>query len=197
MQRGRPAWTKRAEPALVERLHEALDAGRLSIREIWLSLNLSRWCSLRTLRDYAAERRRIRAAAAEPPVYELAERPATPATPRDPAAVAPQVMAQTLGAMLAAIVAGDVPAYAMPAYVRAMLDLRGMQIEEAAARRAAERHEASMAEMRRKQASALEGVVAATRLTPEQVRTIQEQVLGLVAEPKAAPAAPSSETAAA
>lgn len=195
MQRGRPPWVRRAEPGLVARLHEALDAGRESCRAIYLALNLARYCSLRTLRDYAAQRRRIRAATREEPLtYELAERAAAPVAPGAETAVAPQVLAQTLGAMLAAIQSGDVPAYSMPAFVRAMLDLRGMQIEEAAARRAEERHEAQMAELRSRQASALDGAARAARLSDEQVRAIREQVLGLVDRP--ASAAPAGEVAA-
>lgn len=195
--KGRPEWTTTAPRELVERANEAVDAGRSSARDIWLALGLNRYCRASTFRHYASRRLRMRAASAAADVgYELSDPPAGTAAPQRQAD-APGVLQQTLGAMYEALLRGEVPAYSMPQYVRAMLDVARMDIEVRAEQRAAELHTARMADLQERQQTALEGAAKAVRLTSEQVVAIREQVLGLVAEPKAAPAAPSSEAAAA
>lgn len=196
--KGRQEWTTLAPRELVERANEALDAGRSSTRDIWLALGLNRHCSASTFRHYATRRVRVRAANETGALgYELSDPPVAPTATPGQKADAPGVLQQTLGAMYEALLRGDVPAYAMPQYVRAMLDVARMDIEVRAEQRAAELHTARMADLQERQQTALEGAAKAVRLTSEQVVAIREQVLGLVAESKAAPAAPSSEAAAA
>lgn len=174
MKRGRTDWATRCPPAVKARADAALAAGRQSAAEIHAALDLGRWCRRSTFAKYAAAKRRDLAARRADESAVSSTAPAGPARE-----TAEAVLRTALDRMLREIELGEVPAYALPAFVRACVHLGELVIGQDGNRRAAELHELRLTELRRKQEAALEEVSRATGLTDEQLGQIKGRVLGL------------------
>ncbi len=81
--------------------------------------------------------------------------------------------------MAKAVELGDVPAYSLPGYVKAMVELDRLVFAADENKRASETHELKIAELRKRQAEALETVSKSSQLTEKQVAEIRLKVLGL------------------
>lgn len=75
--------------------------------------------------------------------------------------------------------AGDAKVYELVLLSRSRREADKLAIEQRAELRAAELHEAKMAEVRKVQGEALEAVSRAIQLTPEQVVELRSKVLGI------------------
>lgn len=184
MKRGRTDWATRCPPAVKARADAALAAGRQSAAEIHAALDLGRWCRRSTFAKYAAAKRRdLAARRADESAVSSTAPPSSPCSCGAPAGPAREtaeaVLRTALDRMLREIELGEVPAYALPAFVRACVHLGELVIGQDGNRRAAELHELRLTELRRKQEAALEEVSRATGLTDEQLGQIKGRVLGL------------------
>lgn len=184
MRRGRTEWSTRCPPAVKARADAAIAAGRQSAAEIHAELDLGRWCRRSTFAKYVAVKRRdLAARRAEAPAGDSGAPPSSPCCSGAPDAAAREtaeaVLRTALDRMLREIELGEVPAYALPAFVRACVHLGELVIGQDGNRRAAELHEIKLADLRRKQAAALDEVSQATGLTDEQLGQIRSRVLGI------------------
>lgn len=151
--------------SLVQSIDRHIDSHKNnSARSVYNKFGLAdRGINERTFRLYVQERRESHQNG-EPDDHE---------TPIDPYARAMRLAIERIDAGDPKHLAG------ISSFLRALLDHRRVDLDEAADRRAAELHEVKMSELRKVQDKALTTTAQVKGLTPEQVAEIRLKVLGL------------------
>ncbi len=162
---------------------EAVAAGREPARQTYRRLNLQRFVTLAAWDKTARRWKREAAARREMPDDGRDDSPARAGVGCMSASSSLASNALSLAAELLADIrsakAAGAKMYELVGALRGLMDMARYDLETAAGTRAEELHAARMAELRKRQEEALEGVTTQAALTPEQVAEIRLKVLGL------------------
>lgn len=123
----------------------------------------------------AADPRPLAGSTPDPQTGTAGARPQQPTSPQR----VDLVIAQCVEAIASSVAARRIGKLDVGRALRSLAVLKELSIAEAAEKRVQEIHEVKLAELRRKQAVALEEVSQATGLTDEQLGQIKSRVLGL------------------
>lgn len=150
MKNGRPSWTTRCTGAALSRIHEAIDAGAETPREIFDRFNVGQYgITPRTFRRYCSWRQRE---------WEARQ------TPR-PMPSSWEDLLESLGDTLqVALDASRFKQHKLPEAIKAVLSVARFKIEQETRERAAE---------------TVSGALQGSTLTAEQVAEIRSKVLGI------------------
>lgn len=186
--KGRTPWTVKLAPDVLTRLAMAVDAPGAVARDVYVAYNLqSLGLGFSTFEHWVARRRRGRqqratseASSAEhaAPMPRIAS-VATSAAEDASGAAHATALRTSIAAMQRMLDAGLVKPGKLPDYVRSLVAMHKLDLDQAAETRAAELHEQKLAELRKEQAAALAQVQERVRLSNEQLAEIRSKVLGL------------------
>lgn len=150
--------------AELQAIHDWIDSDAdYQASDMFRMLNLVRYTRPRTFRTYVARRR----AQSKLRVAEGVLPPSSPSSA--------QLEELTRASIGKALLTGEIPAYALPGVLGAVMKLAGHQLDVNADRRAEELHQAKVAAM----AAKVDELAEAGELTEDAVATIRARVFGL------------------
>lgn len=183
MRKGRTSWVAQVPPGELQAIHERIDSvADESAKSIFDGLNLVRYTRERTFRNYVTERRRERRWQEQRTTDDGDQGSGfgvQESASSSPSLSPDRLVEELLSEVLGAVRQGRAPAYALPSMIMAVCKVRETDIREQAEKRAGELHAAKLAELRKKQGTAIDQVAAERGLTPEVLAEIRSKVLGL------------------
>lgn len=158
--KGRKRWDSVLSQSQRDAIDAHIRAGVLDAGEIYDQCNMVRYCKERTFRRYVRERSAVLASKSSGPDLPSSSSDCSSPTPSTSGSTSDSTIAslmeRTLQSMADALVAGAVEPYVIPKFISSLNALQKFQLEEEAAKRAAELHAMKMTELRGKLKAELE-----------------------------------------